>query len=58
MEEGRRAFQTLTGTTARKKPLGRPRHRWEDNIRMDFKELGINRKNWVDLAQEIGRAHV
>ena len=34
-----------------KRPLGRPRHRWEDNIRMDFKETGINMRNWVVLAQ-------
>ena len=33
-------------------PLGRPRHRWEDNSRMDLKEIGINTKNWVDSAQE------
>ena len=31
-------------------PLGRPRHRWEDNIRMDRKEIGINTRNWVDSA--------
>jgi hypothetical protein len=34
------------------RPLGRPRHRWEDNIRMDLKEIGINTRNWVDLAQD------
>ena len=36
MEEGRSAFKILTDTPAGKKPLGRPRHRWEDNIRMDL----------------------
>ena len=36
IEESRSAFKMLTG-----KPLGRPRRRWEDNIRMDFKEIGI-----------------
>ena len=35
-----------------KRPLGRPRHRWEDNIRMNLKEIGINMRNWVDLAQD------
>ena len=42
------AFQILTG----KRPLGRPRRRWEDNIRMDLKEIGINTKNWIDSAQD------
>ena len=35
-----------------KRPLGRPRRRWEDNIRMDFKEIGINAGNWVDSVQD------
>ena len=35
-----------------KRPLGRPRRRWEDNIRMDLEEIGINAGNWVDLAQD------
>ena len=34
------------------KPLRRPRRRWEDNIRMDLKEIGINTRNWVDSAQD------
>ena len=45
MEEGRPAFQMLTGTPAGKRPLGRPRHRWEDNIRMDLNKIGINTRN-------------
>ena len=40
-EEGRSAFKILTGTPIGKRPLGRPRRRWEDNIRMDLKEVGI-----------------
>ena len=52
MEEGRSAFKILTGTPAGKRPLGRPRRRWEDNIRMDLKEIGINTRNWVDSAQD------
>ena len=47
-------FFILTGTSTGKKPLGRPRHRWEDNIRMDLKEIGIKVRNWVDSAQDIG----
>ena len=51
-EEGRSAFKILTGTTAGKRPLGRPRRRWEDNIRIDLEEIGINAGNWVDSAQD------
>ena len=43
MEEGRSAFKILTGKPTGKRPLGRPRRRWEDNIRMDLEEMGINR---------------
>ena len=35
------------------RPSGRPRQRWEDNIRMDLKEMGINTRNWVDSAQNM-----
>ena len=35
-----------------KRPFGGPRHRWEDNIRMDFKETGVNGRNWVNSAQD------
>ena len=47
MEEVRSAFKILTGKPTGKKPLGRPRRRWEDNIRMDLENAG----NWVDSAQ-------
>ena len=48
MEEGRSSFKILTG-----KPTGnRLRHRWEDNIRMDLKEMSIYTRNWVDSAQD------
>ena len=50
IEEGRSAFKMLTG----KRSLGRPRHRWEDNIRIDLKEIGINSRNSVDSAQDRG----
>ena len=48
----RSAFKMLTGTPTGKRPSERPRRRWEDNIRMDLKEIGINTKKWVDLAQD------
>ena len=51
MEEGRSAFNILTSKPTGKRPLGRPRRRWEDNIRMDLEEIGINAGNWVDSAQ-------
>ena len=47
MEEGRSAFKILTGKPIRKRPLGRPRRKWEDSIRKDFKEIGINTRNWM-----------
>ena len=50
MEETRSAFKMLTSTPAGKRPLGRPGRRWEDNIRMDLKEIGINTRNLVDSA--------
>ena len=46
------AFKILTGTPTGKKPLGRPRRRWEDNIRMNLNEMDINTRNWVDSAQD------
>ena len=51
MEGGRSAFKILTGKPTGKRTLGRPRRRWEDNIRMDLEEIGINARNWVDSAQ-------
>jgi hypothetical protein len=52
MEEGRSAFKILTRKPTEKRPLGRPRRRWEDNIRIDLKEICINTRNWVDSAQD------
>ena len=52
MEEGRSAFKLLTGKPTGKRPLGRSRRRWEDNIRMDLEGIGINAGNWVDSAQD------
>ena len=50
MDEGRSPFKMLTGKPTGKIPLWRPRRRWEDNIRMDLEEIGINTRNWVDSA--------
>ena len=52
MEEGRSALKILTGKPTGKRPLGRPRRRWEDNITMDLEEIGINAGNWVNSAQD------
>ena len=52
MEESRSAFKLLTGNPTGKRPLGRSRRRWEDNIRMDLEEIGINAGNFVDSAQD------
>ena len=52
MQEGRSAFKISTGKTSGKRPLGRPRRRWGDNIRIGLEEIGINAWNWVDLAQD------
>ena len=52
MEESRSTFKILSGTPTGKRTLGRPSCRWEDNIRMYFKEIGIGMRNWVDSAQD------
>ena len=52
MEEGRSAFKILTGKPTGKRPLGKPKRRWEDNIRMDLEEICINAGIWVDSAQD------
>jgi hypothetical protein len=51
IEVGKSAFNILIGTPAGKIPLGRPRHRWDCNIRMNLKEIGINTRNCIELAQ-------
>ena len=52
MEEGRSTFKILIGKPTGKRPLGRPRRRWEDNIRNNPKEVGISSRNLVDSAQD------
>jgi hypothetical protein len=55
IKEGRGVYRVLVGRLEGKRPLGRPRRRWEDNIKMDLKETGIDGANWIQLAQ--GRVH-
>jgi hypothetical protein len=50
MGEGRGVYRVLVGRPEGKRPLGRPRHRWEDNIKLDLREIGINGANWIQLA--------
>ena len=52
MEEGRSAFRIVIGKLTGERPLGRPRHKWEDNIRMDLTEIGVNKRNLIDSAQD------
>jgi hypothetical protein len=50
MREGRGIYRVLVGKPEGKRPLGRPRRRWEDNIKMDLMEIGIGGANWIRLA--------
>jgi hypothetical protein len=52
MGEGRGVYRVLVGRLEGKRPLGRPRGRWEDNIKMDLREIGIDGANWIRLAQD------
>jgi hypothetical protein len=52
MGEGRDVYRVLVGRPKGKRPLGRPRHRWEDNIKVDLREIGIHGANWIQLAQD------
>jgi hypothetical protein len=55
MEEKRNAYRLLVGKPEGKKPLGRPRHGWADNIKMDLVEVGWGDVDWVGLAQDRDR---
>jgi len=55
MVEGRGVHRVLVGKPEGKRPLGRPRRRWEDNIKMDFQEVGGGCGDWVELAQDRDR---
>jgi hypothetical protein len=49
---GRGAYRILVGRPKRSRPLGRPRHRWEDNIKMDLQEVELEGVAWIDMAQD------
>ena len=55
MEEGRGVHKVLVGKPERKRPLERPRSRWEDNIKMDLEEAGTDCGGWMELAQDRDR---
>ena len=55
MGERRGVYRVLVGKRENKSPLGRPRHRWEDNIKMDLQEVGCGDMVWIDLAQDRDR---
>ena len=51
MGEGRGVYRVLVGKPEGRRPLGKPRRRWEDNIRMDLREVGCGCVDWMELAQ-------
>jgi hypothetical protein len=55
MEEKRNAYKILVGKPEKKRPLGRPRRRWVDNIKVDLREIGWDGLDWIDLAQDRDR---
>ena len=52
MEEGRGVHKVSVGKPGGKRPLGRPRRRWEDNIKMDLQEVGRGCGDWMELVQD------
>jgi hypothetical protein len=55
MGEDRGVYRVLVGKSEGKRPLERPRRRWEDNIKMDLQEVGDGRGDWMELAQDRDR---
>ena len=55
MGERRGVYRVLVGKPEGQRPLGRPRHRWEDNIKMDLQEMGCGAMDWFQLAQDKDR---
>jgi len=55
MGKGRGVYRVLVGKPEGKRPLGRPRRRWGDNIKMDLQEVGGSRRDWMELAQDRDR---
>jgi hypothetical protein len=52
MVEGRGVYRVLVGRPEGKRPLGRPTYKWENNIKMGLRETGIDKANWIRLAQD------
>ena len=52
MEQSGNAYRVLVGIPEGKRPLRRPRRRWEDNVKMDLREVGCDPGNWIDLAED------
>jgi hypothetical protein len=52
MGEGRLVYRVLVGKPEGKRPLGRPRRRWEDNIQVHLQEVGCGFMDWIELAQD------
>jgi hypothetical protein len=50
--EKRNAYRILVGKSEGNRQLGKPRHRWVDNIKMDLREIGLGDMDWIDLAQD------
>jgi hypothetical protein len=50
--EKRNAYRRLVGKLEGKRPLGRPRRRWVDNIKIDYREIGWDGMGWIDLAED------
>jgi hypothetical protein len=55
MGEERKVYKVLVGKPEGKRPLGRPRRRWEDGIRMDLRKIGLEDVDWIRLAQDRDR---
>ena len=55
MGQRRGLYRALVGKPEGMRPLGRPRHRWEDNIKMDLQEVGCGGMDWIELAQDRDR---
>ena len=52
MEQYKNAYRVLVGKPKGKRPLGRPRRRWEDNIQMDLRKVGCDPGEWIDLVED------
>jgi hypothetical protein len=52
MGKGRGVYRVLVGRPECKNPLGRPRRRWDDNIKLDLRKIGIDGVNWIQMAQD------